>query len=168
MTLALILLPTIMFLGVFLWLNIKYKAIRSEYEGIKGNLMSFLLPPDELDEEGHAQPSPLALIWKQMAGVLKAELFSAVKGSMMGDESVMSRQEAILQRDVVQEKLDGNPVMQGLFGMLPKRWQNRIAKNPDFLGAAISLISKQGIAPSGNGHAELSSDFMDRVRRYGG
>ena len=106
---------------------------------IMRSVRRFLLSPDE------NTPSQLAVMVDQVAFVFAQRIVTQVKTTLMGMNSVDSKNE---KKEAVAEALKGSPGLAAALNFIPGA--RRLMKNPELLSLLVSGLAKAGKG-SGNG-----------------
>ena len=103
-------------------------------------------------------PSPLAIVIQQVAGVFATEISKSIKGTLMGIQSVESRNETAEQSAQLATQ---SPLLGAVLAAFPGVGK-RLAKNPALATLALSMLNKKqnssAILP-GNGGSNQGNPF---------
>lgn len=105
------------------------------FRAIVSNFKEFISSPEA------GEPSPLSLSLDSFSARLAKCLSVEVKTTLMGMLSGQARAETALNRETTEAVMSiKNPLVGGLLAALPKRYKNKIFKNPELAEAVIDKL----------------------------
>jgi hypothetical protein len=117
--------------GSLIWLRREY---RRERQRIADNLSQVV--HDFVSAPSPDVPSPLAVLMDTAAALLATRLMHHIKSMLGGIESKSQQGE---QLNLLNEASAENPLLSLLSNILPARIRNRLARNPQIIGALSKL-----------------------------
>ena len=122
-------------------------------------IYTFITPVGPKGEE----ISPAGTYLATAADLVSERLQMALKTSLMGSISAVSRNEQALMRDISRDQVDQHSPIAGMvLDQLPKKWQNKILTNPAAAQAAINLFNQfsQGKPPGSGGNHRKAEELF--------
>ena len=138
MILALIIATILPILVIFLCFYITYRIVKRK---IADTITDFMSPVDD------KTASPFAQLVDTTAAIFASRVVASVKGSLMGMESVASKNE---RKEQSLAMIGSNPMLAGLAGAFPHLGKS-LFKNPALAALAGNVLSNIG---SGNHKAQ--------------
>lgn len=122
-------------------------ALFTTKKRITGLIRSYFTAPDA------ETPSPFAELVNTIAGVFAVKIVGSIKATVMGMNSVDSRNEKREQKEAI---MQANPSLAGLASLLPKSW----VKNPEILASIASVFGSRGKQGNGSEDQETTQSIF--------